>query len=102
MAIWTRLRQELDRAGKVAQQAIDEGRVRLDLHRARGRAEKAAASLGWALYRARKVGGELEPEQYDRLAAEIAAAESEAARYQAELDAADAKPSPMTTPQGPV
>lgn len=99
MAIWGKLREELDRAGKVAQQAIDEGRVRLDLHRARQRADKAATALGWALYRARKAGGDLEPEQYTRLAAEVAAAEVEAAKLQEELDAAGGKPSPFTTPE---
>jgi hypothetical protein len=102
MTVWNKLRDELDRAGKAAQQAIDEGRVRLDLHRARRRADRSATALGWALYRARKVGGDLEPEQYARHATEIAAAEAEAARYQAELDAAARKPSPMTAPQGPV
>lgn len=98
MAIWGKLREELDRAGKAAQSAIDEGRVRLDLHRARQRADKAATALGWALYRARKSGGELEPEHYTRLASEVAAAEAEAAKLQGELDAAGAKPSPFTTP----
>ena len=102
MAIWSKLREELDRAGKAAQKAVDEGRIRLDLHRARARADRAAAALGWALYRARKVGGDLEPEQFSRLSADIAAAEAEAARYQAELDAAAQKPSPMTAPDGPV
>ena len=88
MAIWSKLKSELDRAGKVAQQAIDEGRVRLDLHRARQRADKAATALGWALYRAKHAGSELEPEHYARLAGEITAAEAEAAKYQKELDAA--------------
>lgn len=99
MAIWGKLREELDRAGKAAQNAIDEGRVRLDLHRARQRAEKAATALGWALYRARKAGGELEAEHYTRLAAEVAAAEAESAKLQAELDAAADTPSPVTTPE---
>lgn len=99
MPIWTKLRQELDRAGKMAQDALDEGRVRLDLHRARQRADRGATALGWALYRARKAGGDLEPEHYARLSAEIAAAESEAARYQEEIDASTRKPSPMTSPE---
>lgn len=86
MAIWSKLKTELDRAGKVAQQAIDEGRVRLDLHRARQRADKAATALGWALYRAKHAGGDLEPEHYARLAGEITAAEAEAAKYQAEIE----------------
>jgi hypothetical protein len=104
MPLWNKLKQELDRAGKAAQSAIDEGRVRLDLHRARQRADRAATALGWALYRARKIGGDLEPEQYARLAADVAAAEAEADRYQSEIDAAEKKPSPMTglDTQGPV
>lgn len=98
MPIWNRLKQELDRAGRAAQDAIDEGRLRLDLHRARQRADRAATALGWALYRARKAGSDLDPEQYARLSAEVAAAEDEAARYQSEIDAAEAKPSPQNMP----
>jgi hypothetical protein len=101
MPLWNKLKAELDRAGKVAQDAIDEGRLRLDLHRARQRADRAATALGWALYRARKAGGDLDPEHYARLSAEVAAAEGEAARYQEEIDQVAAKPSPQTMPTQP-
>ena len=53
MAIWDKLRTELDRAGKVAQGAIDEGKLRLEVFRARQLVDRAAQSLGYAVYRSR-------------------------------------------------
>ncbi len=87
MAIWNTLKRELDRAGQVAQGALDEGKLRLEAHRAKQRAEAAAASLGFAVYRARTEGRELETERYDALAANIASAEAEVARLEREIDA---------------
>src|SRR5206468_7858473 len=63
MAIWSTLKGELDKAGRAAQGALDEGKLRLEQHRAKQRAEAAAASLGFAVYRARAAGGELEAER---------------------------------------
>jgi hypothetical protein len=83
MPIWNSLKRELDRAGQVAQDALDEGRLRLEQHRAKQRAEAAAASLGFAVYRARVSGGELESERYSALAANVARAEAEVARIEA-------------------
>ena len=68
MAIWNTLKRELDRAGQAAQGALDEGKLRLESHRAKQRAESAAASLGFAVYRARVAGQELDPERYNLLA----------------------------------
>ena len=85
MPIWNSLKRELDKAGQAAQGALDEGRIRLEAHRAKQRAESAAASLGFAVYRARAGGGELEVERYNVLAANLAAAEAEAARLEAQL-----------------
>jgi hypothetical protein len=87
MAIWDTLKRELDKAGQVAQGALDEGKLRLELHRAKQRAGEAAASLGFAVYRARAAGGELEAERYAALAANIMTAEAEIARVERELDA---------------
>jgi len=42
MALLDKLRQELDRAGRSAQRAFDEGRIRLELYRARQSADKFA------------------------------------------------------------
>jgi hypothetical protein len=85
MPIWNSLKRELDRAGQVAQDALDEGRIRLEQHRAKQRAEAAAASLGFAVYRARVAGGELESERYSVLAANLASAEAEVARLDAQI-----------------
>ena len=85
MAIWNTLKGELDKAGKAAQGALDEGKLRLELHRAKQRAEAAAASLGFAVYRAKSGGGELEPERYSVLAALLASAEAEIARLEQEI-----------------
>ncbi|HET9685315.1 MAG TPA: hypothetical protein VFP15_14515 [Gemmatimonadaceae bacterium] len=85
MPIWNSLKRELDKAGQAAQGALDEGRIRLEAHRAKQRAESAAASLGFAVYRARAGGGELEVERYNVLAANLAAAEAEVARLEAQL-----------------
>lgn len=85
MAIWNTLKGELDRAGRAAQGALDEGKLRLESHRAKQRAEAAAASLGFAVYRARSAGGELETERYSVLAANIASAEAEVERLENEI-----------------
>ncbi|HEU4643075.1 MAG TPA: hypothetical protein VFS44_11520 [Gemmatimonadaceae bacterium] len=87
MALWNRLKQELDRAGHVAQGALDEGRVRLDAFRAKQLADKAAQALGWAVYRARQRGQELDVEIYARLSSTIAGHEAEAARLEQQIDA---------------
>ncbi len=86
MAIWDDLKREFDKAGQKAQGALDEGKLRLDVHRARQRAEEAAASLGFAVYRARAAGAELETARYDALAANITHAEAEIARLEREIE----------------
>ena len=85
MAIWNTLKRELDRAGQAAQGALDEGKLRLESHRAKQRAESAAASLGFAVYRARVAGGELDPERYTLLATMLATAEAEVARLERDI-----------------
>ena len=35
MALWNKLKDELNRAGRAAQEALDEGKLRLDLMRTR-------------------------------------------------------------------
>jgi hypothetical protein len=82
VAIWNTLKGELDKAGRAAQDALDEGKLRLEAHRAKQKAEAAAASLGFAVYRARTAGADLEPERYSVLASLLAAAESEIERIE--------------------
>jgi len=80
MPIWNKLKQELDRAGQAAQEAIDDGRDRLDAFRARQLADKAAQALGYAVYHARQKGTELDADTYSRLASTIAAHEADEAK----------------------
>lgn len=87
MAVWDRLREELDHAGAIAQGAIDEGRTRLEAFRARQRADRAAQELGWAVYRARARGEELDAGSYARLSSAIAGHEAEAGRLDGRLGA---------------
>ena len=106
MAIWGRLRQELDRASRAAQGAVDEGRVRLELFRARQRADRAAQALGYAVYRARKEGRELSTDEYGRHAADMTRTEAEIDLLESQLselgrqtpaDAAPTAQPPATT-----
>ena len=86
MALLDRLKEELDRAGKVAQDAFDDGKTRLDAFRTRQLADKAAQALGYAVYRARKGGAELDAATYDRLRATLETHDVEAARLEAEIE----------------
>jgi hypothetical protein len=86
MALLDRLKQELDRAGKVAQDAFDDGKTRLEAFRTRQLADKAAQALGYAAYRAKKSGRDLDAATYDRLAATLETHDSEAARLEADIE----------------
>jgi hypothetical protein len=85
MPIWGRLKQELDRASRVAQGAIDEGRVRLEVFRARQRADRAAQALGYAVHRARRAGSDLTPDEQERFSADVARAQAEIERLEKQL-----------------
>ena len=86
MALLDRLKQELDRAGKVAQDAFDDGKTRLEAFRARQLADKAAQALGYAVYRSKKGGGDLDAATYDRLKATLETHDTDAARLEAEIE----------------
>lgn len=85
MALWTKLRTELDRAGRVAQSALDEGRLRLETLRARQLADRAAQALGYAVYRAKVEGREMDADLHASLTAALAAHEAEVASLEAKL-----------------
>src|SRR5919204_7076235 len=102
MALWNRLKDELNRAGKAAQEAIDEGKLRLDLLRTRQAMDRAAQKLGYAVYRARKAGGDVPADEYARISAEVANAEAEVDRYETLLkEAAAPRKGPSTTTDTP-
>lgn len=98
MALWDKLKTELDRAGRAAQTAIDEGKVRLDVMRVRQLADKAAETLGYALFNARRDGGELDSDSYTRLSTTLAAHMAEVDRLEAQL--ARASHGDTTAPSG--
>ncbi|MEJ7758887.1 MAG: hypothetical protein WKF55_04770 [Gemmatimonadaceae bacterium] len=86
MAFIDKLKEELDRAGKAAQGAFDDGKTRLEAFRTRQLADKAAQSLGYAVFRARQSGSDVDSDTYDRLSATLATHDAEASRYETELD----------------
>lgn len=90
MALWNKLQTELDRFGRAAQSAFDEGKARLEILRVRQLADKAAQALGYAVYNARKGGAELDADSYARLTSTLAAHEAEAQRLEAQMEEAKA------------
>ena len=86
MGLWDRVTTELRSAGKAAQGAIDEGKVRLEIFRVRQLADKAAQALGYAVHRARKEGKELDSDTLQRLEATLDEHETEARRLEGELE----------------
>jgi len=101
MAIWDKLKTELDRAGKAAQNALDEGKVRLEAFRTRQLADKAAQALGYAVYRAKESGAELDAETYARLSGTLATHETEATRLEQQLRDLGATPKHESTSAEP-
>jgi hypothetical protein len=81
-----RLKQELDRAGKAAQDAFDDGKTRLEAFRTRQLAYKAAQALGYAVFRAKKSGRDLDAATSDRLSATLETHDAEAGRLEAEIE----------------
>jgi ABC-type Fe2+-enterobactin transport system substrate-binding protein len=82
MALLDRLRLELDRAGKSASRALDEGRLRLDLYRARQSVDRFAQRFGYAVYRAKKAGVDLSVEELAAHMGNMTAAEAEVTRLE--------------------
>ena len=85
MSLWDKLNSELNRAGRAAQGAFDEGRLRIEIFRVRQLADKSAQALGYAVYRARAKGEELDAPAWDRLAANLKEHEAEASRLEEQL-----------------
>jgi hypothetical protein len=91
MALWDKVREELDQAGRIAQGALDEGRLHLELMRARKLADKAAQHLGYAVHRARRAGTPMPDEEMARYVGTLAGHEAEVARLEEQLETARAR-----------
>ena len=105
MALWDKVRQGIDKAGKAAQDVFDEGKLRLEAYRAREQADKAAEALGYALFRATEAGGELDAEARGRLLDALKERDAEARRLENALAEAkarlDDRPDAPPTPPPP-
>jgi hypothetical protein len=100
MALFDKLRQELDRAGRQASRALDEGRLRLDLYRARQSTDRFAQRLGYAVFRAKKEGNELAAEEMTSHINNLTASEAEIARLETLIaEASKDRKNPFETPK---
>lgn len=103
MAIWDKVKQGIDKAGKAAQEVLDEGKLRLEAYRAREQADKAAEALGYAIFRAQEAGGALDTDAQSRLVTALRERDTAARKLEQEL--ADAKaaagPGASSTPDAP-
>lgn len=97
MAIWDKVKEGIDKAGKAAQDVFDEGKTRIDAYRAREQADKAAEALGYAVFRAWENTVELEADAKERLTSALRLRDDEAKKLEKEL--ADAKAGAPAAPQ---
>lgn len=95
MALWDKVKQGIDKAGKAAQDVFDEGKLRIEAYRAREQADKAAEALGYAIFRAQEAGGALDTDAQARLVAALRERDETARKLEKEL--ADAKAAAGTT-----
>ena len=102
MGLWTKLQTELKSAGHAAREAIDEGKVRLEIFRVRQLADKAAQALGYEVFKAKSKGNEIDQEALSRLVATLGEHEAEASRLSAELERhRNGGPPPESPPDSP-
>lgn len=94
--LFDRLNQELEAFGKKAQAALDEGKLQIELMRARKRRDNAARDLGLLVYR-RERGGEVEPRRIDALFLRLDDLEAEVTRLQGLVADARRKPEPVAS-----
>lgn len=105
MSIWDKVSKGIDRAARVTESAIDEGKLRLAAYKARQRADKRAETLGYAVARAKAEGREPDADTIGRLIDAVHAADAEAAALEAKLKAApeatsqDQDPAPSAQPE---
>ena len=101
MAIWDKVKQGIDKAGKAAQDVFDEGKLRIDAYRAREQADKAAEALGYAVFRAWENSAELDADARERLAGALRTRENEARKLETELAEAKANEGKTSSPSEP-
>ena len=100
MALFDKLKLELDRAGRSAQRALDEGKLRLELFRARQSVDRFAQRFGYATFHAKKAGSEVPAEELAAHMSNLTAAEAEVTRLETLLNEVteQKKAAPPTAP----
>jgi hypothetical protein len=96
MNIWDKVSQGIDKAAKVTESAIDEGKLRLQAHQARKSADQAAAVLGYASARAHVDGAPLDAGTLQRLVDATVAADRVAVELEARVAATRPNAAPGT------
>ncbi len=84
MSLFDRFAAGLETLGKKANQALDEGKLRVELARVRRRMDAAARDLGYVTYRQAK-GTPPAPGDVESLTRRIAEGEEAAARLEAQI-----------------
>jgi hypothetical protein len=85
MRLIDRFAAGIETLGKRANQALDEGKLRMELVQVRRRMDKAARDLGYITYRQAK-GTEALPAEVEVLTRRIADGETAAARIEADIE----------------
>jgi hypothetical protein len=94
--LFDRFNHELEVFGRKAQAALDEGKLQIELMRARKRRDNAARDLGLLVYR-RERGGDVEPRRVDALYLRLDDLVADVTRLEALVDARR-KPEPASSP----
>lgn len=104
--LFDRLNHELEAFGRKAQAALDEGKLQIELLRARKRRDNAARDLGMLVFR-RERGGEVEVRRIDALLLRLDDLEAELTRLDRQIvearrqRPAAAQPQPEATAEQP-
>ena len=85
MKLFDRFAAGLETLGKKANQALDEGKLRVELMKARRRMDAAARDLGYLTYRQAK-GSQAPPADVETLTQRIAEGEAAATRIEGQLE----------------
>ena len=97
--LFDRLNQELEAFGKKAQAALDEGKIQIELMRARRRRDNGARDLGLLIYR-RERGTQVEASRVDALLTRLDDLEADVTRLDQQLAEAR-RARPKAPPKAP-
>ena len=97
--LFDRLNHELEAFGKKAQAALDEGKLQVELLRARKRRDSAARDLGMLIFRKER-GGEVEVRRIDALLLRLDDLDAVVGRIERQITEAKAQRPAASTPPG--